>query len=291
MIKKINLLEMFCYIDDYAKDIDSELEKRLIGEDNLQRANLTTGEILTILIFFQLSGWKCFKYFYAHLLQNYRNAFPNLPSYSRFVEIKGQFNLHLILFITGHFGKHNGEAYIDSTPLKVCNNKRIRSNKVFKKLAEIGKSTMGWFYGFKLHLVINPIGEIISFKFSKGNKDDRQTVKNLCKNFDGKLYADKGYISKDLFEEMLESSVKIITQIKKNMKPKLMEFGENIMLKKRSVIESVFHILKDILNMEHTRHRNPKNYLVNLLGALAAYCLYPNKPSIVLPKNQAGLIE
>lgn len=281
---------MFCYIDDCSLKIESELSKKLLGVDDFPKAKLTTGEILTIIIFFQLSGWKCFKYFYSHLLLNYKKAFPNLPSYSRFVEIKGNFNLHLILFISGHFGKHNGDAYIDSTPLKVCNNKRINSNKVFKKLALIGKSTMGWFFGFKLHLVINPIGEIMAFKFSKGNKDDRQTVKNLCRNFSGKLYADKGYISKALFEEMLENSVKIVTQIKKNMKSKIMEVGENIMLKKRSVIESVFHILKDILNMEHTRHRSPKNYLVNLLGAIAAYCIYPNKPSITLPKNSAGLV-
>ncbi len=139
---------------------------------------------------------------------------------------------------------------------------------------------MGWFFGFKLHITTDTQGELLSFQITKGNRDDRKSVNFLCKNMFGKVYGDKGYISQDLFEEIFEFGVKIVTQMKKNMKPRMMLLEEHLRLKKRSLIESVFHILKDMLHIDHTRHRSPKNFLVNIFAALTAYCFYPNKPSI-----------
>ena len=280
MINKIPLVELFCYIDDFCKEFEPAWHQGLIGEKTQTSDRLSTSEILTILVWFQTSGWRCFKNFYLHLLQNHRRDFPGLLSYNRFVEIEKSATIPLLCLLQYSLGTCSGVSFIDATPIKVCHNKRISSNKVFKKIALIGKSTMGWFFGFKLHITTNTQGDLLSFQITKGNRDDRKSVKFLCKEMFGKVYADKGYISQDLFAEMFERGIKIVTQMKKNMKPKMMLLEERLMLKKRSLIESVFHILKDMLHIDHTRHRSPKNFLVNLFAALTAYCFYPNKPSI-----------
>lgn len=284
MFKLIDLESLFCYVDDFCIEFECKWKAALLGK-NIEKCEMNCSEILTILILFQFSTSRNFKYFYQLLNQLHKKEFPKLLSYQRFIEIEKNYLVPLICFMKFNFSSCSGISYIDATPLKVCNNKRINQNKVFKGLATIGKSSMGWFYGFKLHLVINENGEPIDVNISKGNRDDRSMVKNLSKKIKGKLYGDKGYLSQKLFEEMLEVGVKIVTQLKKNMKPKLMEIEESVLLKKRSVIESVFHILKDMLHIDHTRHRSPMNFLVNFFGAIAAYCLYPNKPKIRLPEN------
>lgn len=279
MIKKINLLELFCHVDDFCKEFEPHWQKNMIGRKTFQ-CSLSMSEVLTILILFQFSGYKNFKYFYEFLQQIHKKEFPKLLSYSRFIEIERHFLVPLISFLHFHFAGCSGTSYVDSTPLKICHNKRIYMNKVFKKLARRGKSTMGWFFGFKLHIVTNEKGELLSAKITKGNVDDRKVIPTLCKNIKGRLFGDKGYISQKLFEEMLENGLRIVTALRTKMKPKLMVFGESELLKKRSMIESVFHILKDILLLNHTRHRSPINFMVNLIGALCAYCLYPGKPAI-----------
>ena len=280
MIKQqINLLEVFCYIDDFCKKFEPEFYQHMIGEKTF-KCTLAMSEVLTILILFHFSGFKTFKYFYIFLHQWHKKEFPNLLSYSHFIEIERHFLVPLISFLDFHFADCDDISYIDSTPLKICHNKRIYSNKVFKNTARRGKSTMGWFFGFKLHIATNANGELLNAQFTKGNVDDRKVVPSLCKKITGRLFGDKGYISQKLFEEMLKKGLRIVTALRTKMKPKLMVFDESELLKKRSVIESVFHILKDILTLNHTRHRSPINFMVNLIGALCAYCLYPNKPAI-----------
>ena len=285
MINRINLLNLYCYIDDFCKEFEPSWRQRFIGKNIPNSKNLSMAEVLTILFWFQTSGWRCFKNFYLYLQQNHKRDFPKLLSYNRFVEIKQSATIPLLCLLQYSLGSCSGVSFIDATPLKVCHNKRISTNKVFKNLARIGKSTMGWFFGFKLHITTNTEGELLSFQITKGNRDDRKSVKYLCKNLFGKVYGDKGYISQNLFEEMFEVGIKIVTQMKKNMKPKIMMMEEYLMLKKRSLIESVFHILKDMLHIDHTRHRSPRNFLVNIFSALTAYCFYPNKPSIRTSKN------
>jgi hypothetical protein len=245
-------------------------------------------EVLTILILFQFSGFKTFKYFFAFLQSNHRKDFPKLLSYNRFIEIERNFLVPLLSFLEFHFVDCAENNFVDSTPVKICHNKRIYSNKVFKKLARRGKSTMGWFYGFKLHIATNERGELLNAQVTKGNVDDRKVIPSLCKSIKGKLFGDKGYISQSLFEKMLEQGLRIITAIRTKMKPKLMVFEESELLKKRSMIESVFHILKDILTLNHTRHRSPINFMINIIGALCAYCLYPGKPAIKRNSNSHG---
>jgi hypothetical protein len=209
--------------------------------------------------------------------------FPTPVSYNRFVELMSLALLPLLLY-TKIFrrGRCTGISFIDSTPLKACHIRRIYSHKVFKTWAARGKSSTGWFYGFKLHLVINDKGQICSFCLTAGNIDDRNidVIDQLCWEMSGKLFGDRGYISQELFERLYEQGIKLITRLRKNMKNKLMEMRDKILLRKRTVIESVNDFLKNICQVEHSRHRSIFNFLVNLLAGLSAYSFLPHKPSI-----------
>uniref|UniRef100_T1H9N9 Tnp_DDE_dom domain-containing protein n=1 Tax=Rhodnius prolixus TaxID=13249 RepID=T1H9N9_RHOPR len=176
--------------------------------------------------------------------------------------------------------KETGINYVDSTPIAVCHAKRISKNKVFAGIAKLSKSSYGWFYGFKLHMVINEKGEIQGVTLTKGNVDDRKPVPDLTKKLVGLLFGDKGYIQKDLFLQLLDRNLKLITKIKKGMKNALISLNEKILLRKRSIIETVFGYLKNRLEIEHTRHRSPVNFLVHIFSTLISYSMQSIKPSI-----------
>jgi len=219
-----------------------------------------------------------------------RGEFPDLVSYHRFVELQGKVFVPLILFLKlVCFGKCTGITYVDGTKTGVCHNKRISSHKVFKGWAERGKSSMGWFYGFKLHLVCNEKGELLNFCLTRGNVDDRDlgVFSVIGKDLFGKLYGDEGYISSSLFELLFNDGRHLVTGIKKNMKNKPMSFRDKVLLRKRSVIKTINDELKNICYIEHSRHRSPANFIINLLSALAAYSFFPKKPGIKFEIEQS----
>ena len=146
---------------------------------------------------------------------------------------------------------------------------------------------MGYFYGFKLHLVINDKGEILNFLITQENVDDRQPLnnKNFIKQIKGKLFGDKGYISKTLTSVLFLDGIHLITNIRNNMKNTLMELKDKILLRKRSVIETVNDELKNICQIEHSRHRSFDNFIVNIISAIIAYSFFPKKPSIKFEKQ------
>ena len=292
---------IFCDVDDFCKAYEEYCMHSLMMEKTkiVPGTRMALSEIMTILIMFHLSGYRTFKWYYQkHVMQHQKKDFPNLVSYNRFVEIMEYALVPLILYIVrARFVKCSGISFVDSTPIKVCDNHRIRSNHVFSEYAKRGKSSMGWFYGFKLHLIINDQGQILSFCLTSGNVDDRDEIvmNSLTKEIFGKLFADRGYISQKLFEKLLEKDITLITRAKKNMKNKLMDYYDRLMLRKRTVIESVNDFLKNICNIEHSRHRSITNFLVNLLSALAAYSFLPKKPSICsasdMPKGILCLVD
>jgi transposase len=192
----------------------------------------------------------------------------------------------LCAYVQSKKGATTGISFIDSTSIKVCHNIRIKRNKVFAGLAKRGKSSMGWFFGFKLHLVVNDQGEILSFFITAGNVSDRDPVKHLTKNLMGKLFGDKGYLSKKLFEDLFQRGLQLITNIRKNMKNKFVPLMDKMLLRKRFIIETINDQLKNISQIEHSRHRSVTNFMVNLLAGLAAYIHQPKKPSIKLYDNQ-----
>lgn len=242
-------------------------------------------EIITIIIYFHFSDYRKFKYYYKnYICRFYRNYFPNLLSYNRFVEIMPHSLIPLLLYVNNNcLGEVTGISFIDSTVLPVCHNRRISSHKVFKDLAQRYKTSTGWFYGFKLHLVCNDRGEIISFYLSPGNFDDRNSkvINHLTKNIYGKLVGDKGYISKELFKELYNKGIHLITKLKKNSTNILPRpYEDKILLRKRAIIECINDFLKNICNIDHTRHRNPFNFLVNVISGLCAYKYISKKPSL-----------
>ena len=214
-----------------------------------------------------------------------KGEFPQTVSYNRFVELQKKVVVKLAIFLKMFcLGKCTGISYIDSTPIRVCHIKREKQHKVFKGFAQKGQCSLGWFYGFKLHLIINDKGEILDFIITPGNIDDRKPLSdmNLHKRIFGKLFGDKGYISKDLFEQLFIDGVHLITKIKKNMKNSLMLLQDKIALRKRALIETVNDELKNICQVEHTRHRSFDNFITNLLSELIAYSFFDKKPSINL---------
>jgi len=175
-----------------------------------------------------------------------------------------------------------GIAFIDSTPLAVCKNIRIPRHKTFKGQAGRGKSSTGWFYGFKLHLVVNDQGEILSFCVTPGNVDDRKRVLTLTKSLVGKLFGDRGYISKKLARQLAERNIKLVTTLKKNMKNQYIDAFDKVLLSKRSIIETINDQLKNIFDLEHSRHRSLHNYLANIVACLVAYSYQEKKPALNL---------
>jgi hypothetical protein len=190
--------------------------------------------------------------------------------------------LLLCCFLHTRRGEITGISFIDSTPIEVCHPCRSKSNQVFEGLVGWGKNSMGWHYGFKLHLIINDRGELLAFKLTSGNVDDRTPVPNLAEDLFGKLFGDRGYLSQALFEKLFEQGLELITRHKKNMKQKLVKLMDKILLRKRALIETVNDQLKNICQIEHSRHRSVWNFMVNILAGLIAYTYLPKKPSLDL---------
>jgi hypothetical protein len=212
-----------------------------------------------------------------------KDAFPRLVSYNRFVELQQQALLPIVLFLkTCRMGKCTGISFIDSTALKACHIKREHQHRVFDGIATKGKSTLGWFFGFKLHIIINDKGEIINFVITQGNVDDRAplSMESFIRNVSGKLYADRGYISQKLAEILFVDGIHLVAKMRNNMKGGELPLYDRIMLRKRAVIESVNDELKNICQIEQTRHRCFTNFITNLIAGLLAYSVLPKKPSI-----------
>src|SRR3990172_9866344 len=280
---RYNITALFFCIDEFCKAFEEWEKHRLIdtGRKRHRSCEMSLSEMLTIMVVFHVSPCKVFKYFYiAYLKQRHAKEFPNLISYNRFVQLMPRLFVPLCILLQSLFGEETGIYIADPTALPVCHNKRINRNRVFKGLAARGKTTMGWFYGLKLHLVINHKGSIVAVKITPGNVDERSVLDEMTRNLKGTLFADKGFISQDIFKKLFQRGLKLITGIRKNMKNYLMPLIEKILLRKRFLVETIFDILKVHMNLSHTRHRSPTNSWFNILSFLFAYQLPQNKPTM-----------
>ena len=288
------ITDLFCVIDEFCKEYDQIVDKALLGNPSKRPVTLSKSEVITIMVLFHLGGFRCFKHFYIFYVQKHmQEEFPKTVSYNRFTELTQQHLMAMTLFLkTCCLGECTGISFIDSTPIRACKNKRIKRNKVFKGLANTGKSTMGWFYGFKLHIIINDKGEILNFTITQASIDDREPLKQerFLDRIFGKLFADKGYIGKELASLLFVDGIQLITHIRNNMKNSLMTLSDKILLRKRSVIETVNDELKNICQIEHSRHRSFGNFLSNIIIGLIAYSLLPKKPSIKFQTQQSNQI-
>jgi hypothetical protein len=282
----MDIVTVFCDIDDFCRSLLTARHVPLPSGSlpSKARANsLSLSEVMTLLVWFHTSHYRTFKHFYlGSVLPGKRAEFPGLPSYTRFVELIPMTLLPLCAYLQTRKGQPTGIQFIDSLPIRVCHNRRIPSHKVFAGLAQRGKGSMDWFYGFKLHLVINDRGEVLGLTLTPGNTDDRRPVAKLVRQLWGKLFGDRGYIGQELFEQLWMEGVQLITKLKRNMKNKLMPVLDKLLLRKRALIECVNDQLKNISQIEHTRHRSAANGIVNMLAAVVAYTFQPKKPALDL---------
>ncbi len=286
----MSILELYCSVDAFWQRFEPRWERELLASGLRQRRRATRlhpAEIMTILILFQQSGYRTFKGFYTQQVQiHLRTEFPLLVGYTRFVALMPRFLVPLAIYLYTQRGDCTGISFIDSTCLVVCHTARIQQHRVFRVDARRGKTSVGWFYGFKLHLVVNDRGELLAFCLTPGNTDDRRPVPALVRRLFGKLFGDKGYISAPLAERLfLDYGLRLITKIRKNMRNVLMDLSEKLLLRKRALIETINDQLKNVCQIEHTRHRSPLNFVVHLLAGLIAYCHQPKKPSLRLDHN------
>jgi len=303
MFTEDKITEIYCIADDFFKLFNDQMKKHAIPDGNIPRkrkyhreSTMSETEVMIIMILFHASGYRCLKHYYLRYVSvNLRHLFPELVSYNRFVELEKNVALPLAIFIKKLLlGECTGISIVDSTPLRVCRNQRIQMHRVFKGIAARGKCSMGWFFGFKLHLICNEKGELLNFMFTPGDIDDRKPLeyKPFIRFIHGKLVGDKGYISQNLFERLFVDGIQLITKLKSNMKGALMSVSDRLLLRKRALIETINDELKNIAQIEHSRHRSFDNFLVNLLSGIAAYCFFPKKPAINLQKvtdNQLSL--
>lgn len=276
--------EIFYLTDEFCNQFKDSIDPYLVGNAPKRKPRMSDSEVITLMVLFHLGGFRNMKHFYLHYVQKHlRSEFPDTVSYNRFTELMQKAVLPMALFLkTCCLGEATGISFVDSTPIRVCKTKRIKRNKVFRDTATVGRSTVGWFFGFKLHLVVNDKGEILNFVITQGNVDDGEPLKNerFLDRIKGKLYGDKGYLSKELTNILFVNGLHLVTNIRNNMKNCLMEMKDKIMLRKRSVIETINDELKNMCQVEHSRHRSFGNFITNLLSGLIAYSFFPKKPAI-----------
>lgn len=248
---------------------------------------LSPSEVVTIIVAYHLSGYKCFEYYYRHcILKTFLHDFPLAPSYRRFVSYTLR-ALPLLLVVAVSKCRQSvrsGYYFIDSKKLEVCHLRREKDHKVFEGVARKGKGSTGWFFGLKLHLVINHLGQIVSFLLTPANVADNnhEVLRHLLQGLSGKCGGDKGYLT-TLFEQFYEQGLHLLVRPKKNMKPLPALRSDVVFLKQRPLIESVNDILATVCDVEHSRHRNPFHGLANIYAALIAYQYLPSKPHLFIP--------
>lgn len=290
LINETKLIEIFCDCDDFCNAMKKVSDTPLIGNSGkpTRTPSITLSECMCLLILYHHSGIKCFQYYYQQMVEKQmKGYFPQVPSYNRFIELIPRCTLAMFLFVNlCRVGTSTGCYFADSKKLPVCDNLRISSNRVFAGIAQRSKSSTGWFYGLKLFLVINQLGQVMSCWVTPAGIGDNNfsMMKRIFKNLKGWVFADKGFISQKAFEHFYHQGLKIITTLRSNMKNKLMTLFEKFLRRKRGIIESVNDLLMTLCDIDHTRHRSPVNAVTHIISGVVAYSYLDKLPSIMAKK-------
>jgi hypothetical protein len=287
----MDIVALFFDLDKFTQTFEPVWNRRMLvsgGRRRIRAGRLCLSEVMTIMVLFHVSNYRDFKHFYLDdVCVHRRGEFPRLVSYNRFVELVPNALVALICYLRTRMGDCTGINFIDSTPLRVCHNLRISSHRVMAGLAQRGKSSTGWFFGFKLHLVTNDQGHLLNVCLTPGNVDDRQPVDKLTQELWGKLFGDRGYISQPLFERLFQRGLQLVTRVKSNMKNRLMPLFDKLLLRKRAISETIIDQLKNTCQIEQSRHRGVPHYFADVVAALIAYTFRDHFPSLHLqPKHQ-----
>lgn len=274
------LIAIYCFVDDFLKqlleNIRFAIERPRQGRPPQKTFNLSVAELVTLALFKSFTGHSNWKDFYQHIMSYHGNDFPNLPNYQNFLAAMNKLSSAAYLMLSAFmqlFRAHTKDTdfkFPDSTKLKVCENKRIFGHKTNKAYAKRGKSSMGWFYGFKLHIVVNELMQILGVALTPGNTDDRKGLDMIWDELFGVLIADAGYIGKKWEEKARNTGKVLFTAVKANMK-KLMTEAEHAMLKLRQRVETVFSVLKLRMYIESTLPRSPRGMFAHYVWCLTAY--------------------
>lgn len=244
LVSTTKLIQIFCQLDDFCQAYQQKLQHYLLTEDPLKsrhssnRPRLQLSELMCIEVLYHLSAHQCFEYFYRDEVLNgsLKSCFPQAPSYNRFVELKARMPPALVCYLhLCKLGAALGIYYADSTTLTLCRNQRIPSHKVFSGKAQRGRNSMGWFYGFKLFVVINGFGHMAQAFLTPGHVADNKAsvMKRLLQGIKGLVFADKGFINGKAAEELISKGLQLITSVKNTMKNKLLKMGHKLLLRKR----------------------------------------------------------
>jgi Transposase DDE domain len=279
------LTEVFCEVDDFCQAFDEQWQAYLLGSAAAPRGpqpGLAVSEIITLLLVLHSVRFKYLKNFYqGFAMPLLRPYFPGMPCYEQFVTIQKRAFVPLIFFLLSRMGQQTGIYYIDSTSLPVCDNHRIQRHKTFAGLAARGKTSMGWFFGFKLHLVFNHLNQIVACQLTRGQVHDTKPVPQLTKNLFGKLFGDKGYIGKKLAQELLRRGLILFTRVRKNMKALPLAMPDKLLLNARNMAETIIGSIKQFSSLNLPKHRLPINAFLHILAAITAYQINPIKPKLV----------
>lgn len=286
----MDIVALFCDLDNFAVHFEAHCKRPQLSGGIRHRhrpSRLHLSEVMTIMVLFHGSNYRTFKHFYLHYVRvHMRSEFPRLVSYGRFVELIPNALIALIGFLHTRKRPCTGISFIDSTPLRVCHNLRIGQHRVLAGLAQRGKTSTGWFFGFKLHLAVNQHGELLEVCITPGNVDDRTPVDALTRELWGKLFGDKGYLSQPLFARLFERGIQLITRLKGNMKNRLISLADKRLLNKRPLIETIIDQLKNLCQIEHSRHRGVPNYFADIIAGLVAYTYRDKLPSLKFPPEE-----
>jgi len=276
------LTEVFCEVDDFCKAFEAQWQTYLLGSETPPhgpQAGLAVSEIITLLLVLHSSGCKYLKHFYHDFATPLlRQSFPGMPCYEQFVTVQKRAFVPLMFFLLSCLGKQTGIYYIDSTALPVGDNHRIYRHKTFAGLAARGKTSMGWFFGFKLHLVFNNLNQIVACKLTSGQVHDTKPVAQLTKHLLGKLFGDKGYIGKRPAQELLRRGLTLFTRVRKNMKSLPLAMPDKLLLNARNMAETIIGRIKQFSSLNLSKHRLPLNAFLHLAAAITAYQINPIKP-------------
>jgi len=283
------ITEIYVEVDDIIKEnqeiiLESMRHMKLIGRN--YPTSLTLSEVVTIQIYYHYSGYKCFKSYYLnHVCYELKRDFPDLVSYQQFVKLIPRALVALLVVLKEQMkqSRRSGIYYGDSYPIPACHPKRVHQHKTMKGMASWGKTSVGWFYGLKCHIVVNQFGELVNCTLTTGSTADNnlRVLFRLTNDLMGYFFGDKGYLLNEDKRIFLEKDglLKFRTKVRKNMEKQQLELEPKLWLKKRGIVESVIDIHKEHMDVAHTRHRSPTNALVNIFAGLVAYNFRQRKPS------------
>lgn len=293
----IILISIYCFVDDFHSLILTRLQPALKQPTQkhppAKTYNLTVTELVTLALFFQFTGHQSWKDFYKYIKTHYRQDFPELPDYGNFVTSMNALSPYAVILLNAFcsFFRQQTPAlaakFADSTKLEVCNIKREFSHQVMKEFASKSKSTMGWFYGFKLHIICNELMQILDCRITTAIVDDRRGLMLIWNYIFGLIVADAGYLGGDFQVQARVAGKDLLTGVRANMK-KLMTKTQHELLKLRSVVESVFSVLKLRMGMQSTLPRSPLGYFARYMWCLAAYQL--KQYFMAVPLTPVGLL-